>query len=386
MRNTLLLLCSLLLIAMSTNARGNAFVAPPKPRVVVIDAGHGGPSRPGAVAGGVMEKDINLKVSLLVRDMLKEMMPELEVHLTRESDIQLHASKESDNLTRPRLANSKESDLFVSIHSNALDNKDVAGVEVIVLSLDGATQGHTQKRTTARDNEDFTHIDNIDKNSLAYIEAISMLMNNDPFNRMFGEIVGAKFRGIGRKFRGVKIYPEKVWTVLYPLHSPGVIIEVGFMTNAAELKYISSAEGQSQIAKAIAEAIVEYMRRLEQVTISTTPIAESGTQQTSEAKSESTAVVDNNKDKQSSTTTATTTLNEGYTIQLMASATQLSITASRFGPLCDQVSEFLGGGNYKYKYCYGRYASLAEAREKLSRVHETFGDAYIVQFKGENLK
>ena len=363
MRKFTLLLCTLLLAAVSTNARGGQFVASSEPRVVVIDAGHGGSTRPGAVVGNIMEKDLNLAVSLLVRDMLKKQLPELEVHLTRSTDTQLHTSKESDNLQRPRLANSKEADLFVSIHANALDNKDVAGAEVIILSLDGATQGHTQKRTTARDNEDYTHIDNIDKNSLAYIEAISMLMNNDPFNRTFGEILGNKFRAIGRKFRGVKIYPEKVWTVLYPLRSPGVIVEMGFMTNSAELKYIASDEGQRQIAKAITDGIVEYLQRLEQMTVST------AMETTTEQESAQCA-----------------TLNEGYTIQLMASATQLSITKSRFGTLSDAVLEFMGKGSYKYKYCHGRYATLAEAKAELSKVQTTFADAYIVQFVGQNLK
>lgn len=366
MRNFILLLCTLLLAAVSTNARQGQFVASSEPRVVVIDPGHGGSSRPGAVVGGVMEKDLNLKVSLLVRDILKQEMPELEVYLTRTTDTQLNASKEADNLQRPRLANSKDADLFVSIHANALDNKDVAGAEVIVLSLDGATQGHTQKRTTARDNEDFVYIDQIDKNSLAYIEAISMLMNNDPFNRTFGEILGGKFRAIGRKFRGVKIYPEKVWTVLYPLRSPGVIIEMGFMTNSSELNYLSSTQGQQQIAKAIAEGIVDYLKRLEQMTISSTTTIETPV---ANVETEDRA-----------------TLNEGYTIQLMASASQLAITKSRFGALSGNVAEFLGSGSYKYKYCYGRYATIAEAKAELSTVQATFSDAYIVRFEGNNLK
>jgi N-acetylmuramoyl-L-alanine amidase len=323
-----------------------------------------------------MEKDLNLKVSLLVRDMLKKQMPDLEVYLTRSTDTQLNASREADNLQRPRLANSKDADLFVSIHANALDNKDVAGAEVIVLSLDGATQGHTQKRTTAQDNEDYTHIDNIDKNSLAYIEAISTLMNNDPFNRTFGEILGNKFRAIGRKFRGVKIYPEKVWTVLYPLRSPGVIIEMGFMTNASELKYISSDEGQRQIAKAITDGIVEYLDYLEQMTVNETPATETTTTETPVQSAEQKAERATEQQK----------LNEGYTIQLMASASQLEITKSRFGTLSDNVEEFLGGGNYKYKYCYGRYTSREEARADIEKVHAIFADAYIVCFEGSSLK
>ena len=375
MRKLTLILCALVLTILSTNAWAAAFVASPKGRVVVIDPGHGGPSRPGAIRNSVKEKDLNLTISLEVRRQLAQKMPKLEVYLTRESDKELHPKKENDNLQRPQLANHKQADLFVSIHANDFESdRSVHGVEIIVLSLDGATQGHTKRRTVARDNEDFTHIDNIDKNSMAYIEALSMLMNNDPINRTFGEIVSTKFKAIGRKSRGIKVYPEKVWTVLYPLRGPGVIIEVGFMTNAAELEYMNSKRGQQQIAGAISDAIVEYMKRLDQMTV------DQSSSVAPQTESESTVAT---KSIERSTEQS---LNEGYTIQLMASATHLSIDAKRFGALNDHVAEFTGKGTYKYKYCYGRYSTLAQAKIALRSVQEKFADAYIVQYIGNNLK
>ncbi|MBQ6612107.1 MAG: N-acetylmuramoyl-L-alanine amidase [Alistipes sp.] len=369
MRKVLLYLFVLLLLSWSNNAQATQFVASPKRRVVVIDAGHGGASRPGAVVNNVMEKDINLKVSLLVYEQLKKKMPELKVILTRSDDTPLHASKNIDNYERPKIANSNDADLFVSIHSNWFSDPNTTGAEVIVLSLNEKTQGHTQKRTTvSADNEDYIHIDDIDKTSLAYIEALSLLMNNDPINRTFGEIVGSKFRAKGRRFRGVKEYPDKVWTVLYPLRMPGVIIEIGFMSNPAELTYINSASGQQAIASAISDSIVEYFTRLEQMTIH-----ESSTVAPSEDNTTEPTVVDNSTD-------------EGYTIQIMASATQLTISSSRFGELHSGVNEFLGKGTYKYKYCYGRYATFAEAKAEIERVRSFYGDAYIVQYKENELK
>ena len=342
-------------------------VASPKGRVIVLDAGHGGPSRPGAAYGGVNEKDLNLKVTLKVKELLSTKMPNLTVYLTRSSDVELHTNKATDNLKRPKLANEKGADLFVSIHANAAGDGNTSGAEVIVLSLDGKTQGHTQSRTTvSKDNEDYIHIDNIDKTSLAYIEALSLLMNNDPINRTFGEILGTKFKGIGRKWRGVKVYPEKVWTALYPLRAPGVIIEMGFMTNSAELQYMCSESGQTAIATAICDSIVEYFERLEQMTIkedTTTVVAEVA------PPAETTAEV-----------------KEGYSIQLMASANQLTDCAKRFGELSSGIIELIGKGSYKYKYCYGEYATLSEAKADLERVRQTYGDAYIVQYKGKELK
>lgn len=371
MRKVLLYILVATLLIWSNNALAMQNVASPKGRVVVLDAGHGGPSRPGAAYGGKTEKELNLKVTLKVKELLNKKMPNLTVHLTRSSDVELHTNKVSDNLQRPKMANEKGADLFVSIHANAAGDNVTSGAEVIVLSLDGKTQGQTQRRTTAsKDNEDYIHIDNIDKTSLAYIEALSILMNNDPINRTFGEIVGTKFKGIGRKWRGVKVYPEKVWTVLYPLRAPGVIIEMGFMTCPSELEYMASERGQLAMATAISDAIIEYFERLEQMTI----------------RDEGTAVA-----KEVTTATETkaevkSSVKEGYTIQLMASASQLTDKAKRFGELSSGVIELIGKGSYKYKYCYGEYATLSEAKANLERVRQIFGDAYIVQYKGNELK
>lgn len=375
MRKVLLYILALLLLVWSNNAQAMQNVASPKGRVVVIDAGHGGPIRPGAVVDGVMEKELNLNVSLLVEKQLKKRMPNLEVYLTRSSDKHLHSDKVSDNLQRPKIANEKCADLFVAIHANAAGESSIVGAEVIVLSLDGATQGHTQRRTTvSADNEDYTHIDNIDKTSIAYIEALSMLMNNDPINRTFGEIVGAKFKSIGRRFRGVKVYPEKVWTVLYPLRGPGVIIEMGFMTNPSELKYMASASGQEAMAKAISDAIIEYFELLEQMTVK-----EVGNEH---AEVSSTDTTNDECEPQDQGIA----IDEGYTIQLMANSTQVAITEKRFGELSDNVIEFVGNGPYKYKYCYGRFATLGQAKSMIEQVRKVFAQAYIVQYRGNNIK
>ena len=366
MRKVLLYIFVLFLLLGSSNAMAAQFVASPTGRVVVIDAGHGGSSRPGAAYGGITEKDLNLAVTLKVKELLNKKMPDLEVYLTRTSDKELHENKASDNLMRPKFANAKSADLFVSIHANAAGDKNTSGAEVIVLSLDGKTQGHTQSRTTvSKDNDDYIHIDNIDKTSLAFIEALSLLMNNDPINRTFGEIVGTKFKSIGRRWRGIKVYPDRVWTVLYPLRAPGVIIEMGFMTNSEELKYMNSASGQLEIATAICDSIIEYFECLEQMTIkeATTPTTES-----------------------SATPEETAAISEGYTIQLMASAQQLEVNSKRFGELHSGVVELLGKGTYKYKYCYGAFSTLAEAKAELERVRKSYGDAYIVQYKGNELK
>lgn len=76
--------------------------------LIVIDPGHGG-LNPGAVHGGVREKDINL---LLARQ-LANLLPEYPVLLTRREDVTTPLA------TRVKVANDEDTALFVSLHSNA---------------------------------------------------------------------------------------------------------------------------------------------------------------------------------------------------------------------------------------------------------------------------
>ena len=129
------------------------------------------------------------------------------------------------------------------------------------------------------------------------------------------------------------------------------------------------------IAGAIADGIIEYLKRLDEMTIKSST-AETAQPSVESSKTPTTEVTPEDQ----------TTLNKGYTIQLMASATELTISESRFGKLSSKVAEYIGAGSYKYKYCYSRYATSAEAKAELSTVQATFKDAYIVLFEGNSLK
>ena len=95
----------LLMVAMITSA--NDFT-------VVIDAGHGGKD-PGAVSanGRVYEKNVTLKVALLVGESIARNHPEVKVLYTRKTDVFVGLND------RARMANKADADLFISIHVNA---------------------------------------------------------------------------------------------------------------------------------------------------------------------------------------------------------------------------------------------------------------------------
>lgn len=96
---------------------------------IVLDPGHGGRD-PGAVGpSGDAEKDRNLEIALLVRDLLALGMPDVEVLMTREADEYVSLGE------RTRFANRARADLFVSIHCNASTNRGAGGFETYFLSL-----------------------------------------------------------------------------------------------------------------------------------------------------------------------------------------------------------------------------------------------------------
>ena len=89
---------------------------------VMIDPGHGGDSNPGCVYGDVLERDINLAISLRLRDVLEARG--YTVDMTREDNTEISLGD------RPALANERSCDVFVSVHQNAVENNDTtSGIE-----------------------------------------------------------------------------------------------------------------------------------------------------------------------------------------------------------------------------------------------------------------
>ena len=359
-----------------TNALATENVASPEGRVVVLDAGHGG-MRPGKVVGKTKEADINLSMCKAIKVQLAEKMPSLEVILTRETDKALHDDRNIDNKRRAELANDKGADLLLSIHANAADNKSVNGTEVWILSLDEDTLRQNRKNSGSFvDEGEMMHVENISKSSLGYIIALSNQMTNDPFNNTFARIADGKFKTKGRHSRGVKFND---WTVLYWLNGPGALVELGFMTNDEELKYMLSESGEKALADALSDAIVEFIERLDKMQEYTADGDSTEEQKPSEE-------VKSEEPKSEESKTEAERLESGYTIQLLSSKHSLSLNDSQFKAYRGRVVELMGTGSYCYKYCFGSYASKAEAREELERAKEIFKDAYIVHYEGTKIK
>ncbi len=218
-------------------------------RRIVIDPGHGGKD-PGAMAFGLKEKDIVIKVAHHLKKILKNKY-KYEVLLTRTGDTYLPLEE------RTAIANTKSADLFVSIHVNAHPKKSAKGVETFYLNL--ATNKEAM-RVAARENATSTH--NI--NELQDI--LSDLMQNAKINEssklaqyvQTSMVSGLKDKKYKVKNLGVKQAP---FYVLIGAEMPAVLAEISFITNPKESKLLKQDAYLKAIAEQIAIGVSTYVEQ-----------------------------------------------------------------------------------------------------------------------------
>lgn len=372
MRNLIIVLFALLSMPCVANADDGQNVAEPRrKRVVVLDPGHGGP-RPGKAVGSVHEADLVLEVSLEVKRQLATRMPDLEVYLTRSSDSAFHATQSTDNRMRAEYANSLGADLTLGIHANAGPQAAI-GCEVWVLSLDSALMRQNQRvGDMYADEGDFISAEELDPTSISYMMALSRQLDNDPRNRNFAHVCCNNLASLGLRNRGVK--SGVVYTLLYYLEGPGALIELGFLTNSTERGYMTSSRGKREMADAIADAIIYFIQGLD---TAAGYVVEGGDVAASQSGGGS-ANVGAAADEE--------LLSSGYAIQLISSTSEVDVNDYQFRGYRGRVYLLMGTGRWKYKYCYGRYSTAAEAEADLAEVRETFRDAYIVRYEGGNVR
>ena len=369
MRNLIIAISLLMLLPFAGEGWGVHSVAQSTPkRVVVLDAGHGNP-RPGKVQNKVREADYVLDVTKLVGEELNSRAKSIEVYLTRSSDSSYHATQSMDNRMRAEFANKKSADLYVGIHANAHQKPTVNGCEVWVLTLNEKLM--TQNDNVAEryaDEGDFIDAKDLDRSSMGFMMALARQLDNEPYSRFFAEECCKNMSSYGLKNLGVKAGP--VFTVLYYFEGPGVIVELGYLTNEHDYNYLTSKNAKKEMAKAIADAIITYFKALDGSSAVDT-VEESVAEQPAEQTEQKSDKVE--------------ALAEGYSIQLISSTYSVDVNDYQFKAYKGKVKELIGSGKYKYKYCYGEYATSADAQKDLAEVRKSFKDAYVVHFKGSEI-
>lgn len=347
-------------------------------RVIVIDAGHGGPKFPGAHYRGVYEKDLNLKVALKLGALIERELPEVKVVYTRKTDKQFSESLTKDLQARADIANKAGGDLFLSIHTNAAPTSAARGVETLIMGESPLEQRINDEVLFANNKEEF--IDMSDQRTAAIVRAYisNLRFTYGEYSEAMARLLEKSYKRAGRSVRKTK---PQLLKVLYATNMPGVLTEIGFMSNPEELRYMCSEKGQNEIARSLFDAVKEYaaivrgMQLVEECDdASSQPALEVQPAQTEPAPAVEETPQPAAEPKKAAS---------GYAIQILASPKRLKSDDRQFKSYRNKVIELRSAGRYRYKYCVGRYATQAEAKRALAEVKKSFADAYVVRYEGD---
>lgn len=374
-----LLILALNALFLSSPAQSNN-EKPYRLRRVVIDPGHGGKD-PGAIGRNGREKDIVLAISMKLGGYINQYLPDVEVLYTRDSDefIELHR--------RAEIANRNHADLFISVHANANTNKNVRGTDTFVMGL------HTSKENleVARKENEVILIEDdyddqyegFDPNSPeSYI--IFSLMQNTFLNQSldFASYVQNQFRErAGRIDRGVR---QAGFLVLWQTTMPSVLIEVGFISNEQEERFLLSDQGQSYIASAIFRAFRDYKTSLERKSDALYASSVNMHEEASYRDSPGEESGDNNIDTGRPATEESLGQPDDviFKVQVGSSRNQIPLDSDFFNGLED-IEVFEADG--LFKYVVGNSASLEDIVAFRRVISDIFPDAFIVAVRRGNL-
>ena len=395
-RNILML--AVMLLALITEVGAKEFT-------LVIDAGHGGHDT-GAPGKFSKEKDINLKTALAFGKYVEKNCPDVKVIYTRKKDVFVELKD------RAGIANKAKADLFISIHTDALENNIVArGMTTYTLGMH-----------RAKDNLDVAKRENsvilIEKN---YKETYQGFDPNSAESYIIFEFMQDKnmqrsvdlatfiqnktCQAADRPSRGVK---QAGFLVLRETSMPSCLVELGFITTPAEEKLLNEDVTIDNIAKGIYNAFVEYKKKYdnnitvpykaEEPTINIVDVVPGQEKkeevraekpdktvkaEEKEEKKEGKKKKEKEKEKEEKEKTLYVALGDNagvpvFKVQILATDKPLKKGDAHFKGRTDynQYTE-----NGMTKYTIGETTDYNEILRLKSELQATFGDCFVVAFK-----
>ncbi len=218
--------------------------------LVVIDPGHGGEQEGALSPRGEREKDLALQIARRLAARLRR--DGVRVVLTRTADLTVPLA------ARAAIANAIQADLFVSVHLNSMPTAEARrvsrGVETYFLSADASDAAATA--VAARENADRLAGEPDVGDPVAAI--LNDLEHDEALrrsSRLAQDVHRRLVAALGAEDRGVRQAP---FFVLAGARMPAVLVEVGFISNAAEADLLRTRAHQDRIAAAIAEGIAAF--------------------------------------------------------------------------------------------------------------------------------
>jgi len=364
MYNKIKILISILLVMLSFETYGqtNYFR-------VALDAGHGAHDF-GAVYSGRVEKNIALAIVLKVGKIL-ESYPKIDVIYTRKTDVFI------DLIERANIANRSDSHIFVSIHCNANKNTAADGTETYVMGMNKTAsnlEAAKKENSVITLEKDYKQkYEGFDPNSPETMIGMTLMQEEYLENSIsLASKIEERFSSLGKKLRqgGVKQAP---FMVLHKAYMPRVLVETGFISNTVEGELLNSEDGQNDIARAIADAIISY--KYEYFGDGAVEAQEEKPSQKSiENPVKSNGTPDTNK-----TIITKDTLGSIYKIQLSASKKKMALVSKNFKGLKNVSMVYEGT---IYKYLYGETNDYNEAKNQLKEVKSKgYNSAFLIAFK-----
>ncbi|MDR1860796.1 MAG: N-acetylmuramoyl-L-alanine amidase [Bacteroidales bacterium] len=230
-----------------------------QPFTVVIDAGHGGID-PGAQANRLNEKDIVLDLALKLGSYIQQLTPEVKVVYTRDKDVFIPLYE------RAEIANRNKATLFISLHVNFFSGTSTYGAETFVLGLHKSEENlevaRKENAVILMESNYRTKYEGFDPTSPeSYIMFETVQDGYLEQSIGMAQLVQNEFKNTAmRRDRGVR---QAGFLVLRQITMPGILVEAGFLSNPTEARYLSSEQGQMNIAYSIFKAFKTYRDAIE---------------------------------------------------------------------------------------------------------------------------
>lgn len=376
MRPTLLTLLLLVCSALFANGAAAENIASGL-KVVVIDAGHGG-KFPGATYAGLREKDLTLSVALKLGKLVESGLPGVKVVYTRKTDTELGATLLADLQKRADIANGAGGDLFVSIHVNAARSSAARGVETLVMGETPKEQRYNEDALYANNREDL--IDMSDEKTAAIVRAYiqNLQFTYGEYSMAMARCIQRQYVKSGRHDRGIK---PQLLRVLYATDMPGVLTEIGFLSNSREAAYLKSEKGQEELARSLFQAVKDYSAYVLE-----TRGAEEEPRPV-ETKPAPAPETPASRPEEKTGAAPAKKQNVRFAVQILSSRTPVKLDdKSQFKNYSGRVRQYTAEGDFRYKYCVCECDTRSEAhRLMVDQVRKTFPDAFIVRCRGDKI-
>jgi len=191
--------------------------------VIIIDPGHGGIDGGAVGVNDLLEKDINLEISFILRDLF--IQAGFEVVMTREEDVSIHdpgvsgvrRQKRSDLHNRLEFTERFTDNIFISIHQNKFGDSSQRGTQVFY------GPHHPGSELLA---------ETIQRNVVTMLQPENRRQHKEGGSGLF---------------------------IIYQARSPAVLVECGFLSNPEDARNLSDPQYQAQLAFAIFGSVMEYL-------------------------------------------------------------------------------------------------------------------------------